>query len=346
MKMPLPIVLIISLFTIQSCEKDLVAPSPPDTYRILFQLSGSFKGEPVSDLFTVSEFGGDLERITDADISSRNMRWSEDGAFIYHYEFDSVRGGIYRRNNDGTNPVNLTQRLFGIDLDPIHFSVSRDGKKIAFLNVPDLFVFHADSIEQVTDGETGVSRPIWSPVDDNLLAFTAVNSLGVTALLMVDLTNGITKELTPEQMNLSGYFVWSPDGSCISFTDKNHKHIYILDIATLSIREFTSSEVTDWKPNWSPDGRKIVFVRYFDVDHIELIVKGVDDDVERILLSTDVILEEPGWAPHGESIAFRWGEFPRSLYLINQDGSSVRKITSQDASDREFNYVWSPVPIP
>jgi TolB protein len=100
--------------------------------------------------------------------------------------------------------------------------------------------------------------------------------------------------------------------------------------------------------SWSPDGRKLAFVRGVGVSgkdpvNTEVYVMNADGSAERRLTRNAGYDFFPAWSPDGRKIAFVRGRgggqapFESDLYVINADGSGERRLA------RDAHYaVWSP----
>ena len=120
--------------------------------------------------------------------------------------------------------------------------------------------------------------------------------------------------------------------------------IYSLSATGGQQRNLSNSPLDDFDPAYSPDGRKIAFVRG-PRDAQELWLMNADGTDQRQLTRTVADEWAPTWSPDGRLIAFTAGVFdfcpPRpcptwTVMVVRPDGTGLREIMSGR------NPVWSP----
>jgi Tol biopolymer transport system component len=130
---------------------------------------------------------------------------------------------------------------------------------------------------------------------------------------------------------------WSPDGTRLAYaTASSPSDIYIYDLNTGTTSNLTNSFAEDRYPTWSPDGTRLIFfsnaVGQFDIYS----VAPDGTNLTRLTLSEGIL---PAFSPDGTQILFS-GPSQRNLFLMNADGSGMRRITQGERTDRSA--VWSP----
>ena len=138
---------------------------------------------------------------------------------------------------------------------------------------------------------------------------------------------------------------WTPDGRRIVFHrewERNEEldltvDLYVLDLRTGRVERLTQTP-DDWEfdPDWSPDGRHVVFSRG-DGD-------GADDGLFLLNVSSGrttrlargALLATPRWSPDGRRIAYAAGS---GIVVIGRDGQGRRTLVRQRSVSA---LSWSP----
>jgi Tol biopolymer transport system component len=100
-------------------------------------------------------------------------------------------------------------------------------------------------------------------------------------------------------------------------------------------RNLTRHPANDFKPSWSPDGRRIAFVSDRN-GPLEVYLMNASGGDQRLVTQGD----DPAWSPDGRRISFAGND---GLYLVNADGSGVRRLTRNPVYGMPYGTpAWSP----
>jgi serine/threonine protein kinase len=199
------------------------------------------------------------------------------------------------------------------------------------------------AVSQITDMPGQELQPDYSP-DGNFVVFAKEEGQeGNIYLQRVGGGNPIN--LTKDSKSKNSCPAFSPNGDQIAFcSDRDGGGIYLMGSTGESVRRLTR---TGYNPEWSPDGKMIVYATeqvrfpYGRTTKSQLWTVSIQDGATSLLDSGDCV--QPQWSPHGNRIAY-WG-LPtgsgwRDLWTVDSEGKNEVRLTSDAAID--WNPLWSP----
>lgn len=208
----------------------------------------------VTQLWLANVATGKTLQLTRGEKSSGNPQWSPANSESQWLAFTSNRVGdknqIFVIHPDGGEAMQLTKVENGVN----GYSWSRDGKSIAFTS--------SDA-----DQKAAKAR------QDYLGGFEVVREeYNFSHLWTLDVAEALKAPATGTQRTKGkdftvGSFDWSPDGSKIAFSatinsdliNGGTSDVYLLTLADNSVKKLVAQAGPDNNPNFSPDGKWIVF---------------------------------------------------------------------------------------
>jgi len=260
-------------------------------------------------------------------------------------------GDIWIMQGDGAGQVSLTGNP-SLELAP---QFSPNGKRIIFGRLETnsfLWTMRTNGTQQLnlTAGDvSSASYPAYRP-DGKRIAFNygdlGIYSLDPSGANPVPLAPG-----TAEPENATATFAdWSPDGKRVVFqrcvngppSDSRICRIAIVNSDGSGFKYLTTGippglfggSVDDYRPEFSPDGTRIVFAREFSGGDWDIFLINADGSGLLGLTLTDPLFEfGPSFSPDGKSIAFTRdlggsGADNYDIFVMNADGSNPTDLTA------------------
>jgi Tol biopolymer transport system component len=192
--------------------------------------------------------------------------------------------------------------------------------------------------------------PAWAPDGSSIAYRRAVfSSQGPPGIYLVNRDGTGNRLLLDETPFYSQGFVllqeirFSPNGLQLSWT--KDRELFLLDVKSGALKQLTHTDQNATHPDWSPDGRYIVYKRPFfrsvELDSSGFYIIEVSSGTERALFANGKRITGSNlrWSPQGEPIAFdstRDG-YP-NIHTLRSDGTELRRLT------QSANRAWSEIP--
>ena len=228
---------------------------------------------------------------------------------------------------------------------------SPDGRYIAFTAGP-LHVVEADRAQRaggrpISVAAWGGLSPTWSP-DGRQVAFD-----GDKGLCIGDISSRDLRVVAEEGDEPIGDPQWCPTAPKIAMLRYGGGHV--AQIASVDAdgsgearltnrrsRETVAGESGCGDLAWSPDGRRIAFVRPADQTSAQVFVINADGTGEMKLGEGLTWCDSPCWSPDGQQLVFATGSSKR-LCIINADGTDCRMLPGVgDEAESPFHHAWDP----
>lgn len=244
--------------------------------------------------------------------------------------------GVYVMGTDGTD----VRLLWQGKKTPTEVTWSPDGRKLAFgtqalfgTRGASIWVMNADGSNPVRVASVPAGSLTWSP-DGRRIAFT---SKGDIWLMNADGSNIRPLKRTPRLGER--HVDWKPTGGWVAFTTGGYfSNIYVMRTNGRNLHNLTPERgwLYSIDPDWSPDGRRIVFS-----GSMQIWVMNASGKQRVQLTKNRVFSGSPVWSPDGRRIAFvrNVGDM-NIIYVMNADGTGLAELTEGGSP------AWQPVAAP
>jgi Tol biopolymer transport system component len=208
-------------------------------------------------------------------------------------------------------------------------------------NERDLWTAHPDGTDRqrlTFSPAKDEANPTWSP-NGNKIVYTDHG----TYRIYIMRADGSGKRLLADLAGEGSALSWSPDGRFLAVEGyrKNTVDILLIKVSDGSKRWVTSTIRMEGQPDWSPNGKRLVFHRRMGSQD-DLFSIRPDGTGERRLTNTADIWESGAvWSPEGTQIAFvRYmpDPFDRDLAIMPASGGAPSVV--YDTYGDDFDISW------
>ncbi|MCV2353192.1 DPP IV N-terminal domain-containing protein [Paucibacter sp. B2R-40] len=299
----------------------------------------------IFQLYRMAEDGSSVKRATAEAMEAQQFDLSPDRKKAV---FVSVRAGqpdLYIADLRTGQVTQLTNDA-AMEATPIW---SPDGKSVAYQSYlsrrPALYIINVDGTghRKLTDEKGEESMPAFSP-DGRKLAYVVTMGRRQAQIRTVDLESGKSTVIGAEpSVGLESGPRWSPDGSHLVYVmlKDDVTHIYTMRADGSERRALTTGEDKNNEPNWSVDGRQIVFLSIRKPSNRQAIyAMSEDGSRQRELVGGPEEHMLARWTPDHRSLYFmRFHRGAGQIFVASADGSDIRKVSSGSGYDAEFAFV-------
>ena len=277
--------------------------------------------------------------------------------------YTRIRSGvdIFVMKPDGTGEIQLTHGP-GASVGP---TWSPGGRYLVYFyfdsNRPDALCMidvqaNAEP-KTILENIGNMGDPSWSPDGRYLVYHNDQRDSRERDIFKLDVTTGVTTNLTANSKVWDSVPTWSPDGQWIAFVSdrsgegKALDDIWLMKPDGTGLKNLTDNGY-DWEdqfPAWSSDGKQIAFFRYNLVGKPDkggpggLWVMKADGSQPHLAYAMEGLapLFPPVWSPDGKQLAFMRGE-PKEEDVWAVSLNDGHAIQVSDLPGREGSIAWSP----
>jgi Tol biopolymer transport system component len=292
------------------------------TGRLVFL---SYETTGTSVLWTIRADGTGARKVTRSRFVGGEVEpeWSPDGRKIAYSRSERCL----------TDPYDVCGRIWTVDAD------GRNQRRLIPRRLPGL----------LANRKVSFQAPTWSPDGRRIAYEQSIWESQRSNLYVMNADGSGRRRLT--RLRNARSPAWSPNGAAIAFTHRpekgSNREIFVLTLRTGKFRRLTRTKADESLPQWSPNGRRIVYQRWgdtLDADEDDVFVMNADGSGQRNLTRRPGLDGGPAWSPGGGLIAFVSHSEDPFIYVTAADGSgrAQRVMTSPKLATYELD--WGPEP--
>jgi len=268
---------------------------------------------------------------------------NRDGNFeIYTFDPNGTELNATRLTN---NTVNDGRPRYRSDGRLIAFESSRSGAS-------EIWIMDADgSNPRQLTFSGGNSSPTWHPDGSQIMYQSTRGGQFEVWKINIDGTGETQLTFTAQESSLPA---WSPDGTLIAYSSRQFDAA--ADVQTMTpfgtnVTDISNNPGEDSWPAWSPSGDQIAFHSRRDDPNGEEIYRMNPNGTGVVRLTNNINANPslsfdifPFYSPDGTRIGWnsgRNGSFGEVYHMSAADGSDVRRLTSNPATDQRCD--WQPL---
>ncbi len=236
------------------------------------QIAFTSNREGLTKIFVMARDGGNVRRLTRDDRIEVAPSWSPDNKYLAFYSSDKAQSGAELRIVDVESGDVVSVIGNGLDKGPEIPVWSGDSERLAFIGLSEnhtneVWVVNRDGSDARAISTQASSRnkahPAFSPTS-NKVAYIA-DMKGPMAIIVTDLDNGLTTNLTEGVMAAHEHPRWSRDGKQLLFASsrddemRTRSDIFVMDADGGNLRNLSKHPQEDFDPQWTADDRQVVF---------------------------------------------------------------------------------------
>jgi TolB protein len=157
----------------------------------------------------------------------------------------------------------------------------------------------------------------------------------------------------PQLTSGPSFLTWSPDSTALIYSMAGS--LWRQSINSTTTVQLTDGNGYDYQPDWSPDGKTVVFVRY-EKDAMELWQLDLASGRQKQLTSGGAVNVEPRWSPDGTKLLWVSTQFNGRFHIfvanyVSGELHDAKQLLSETKSslpcyyysayDLEINPTWS-----